>query len=362
MANNCTPKVQVKLNEIFQGSPYRSNTGAIDFAFSAANGSAVQARMIEKNGLNSVYAITRRASTCTAIVDCSSIACTDVGTNQSLTTCDTFDTFSCSSSQWHNLAISSLRDIGSLDVTEVLTGAVMDQMAKIKDAVDLALVTAINSAAGYVTPTLSYKKLKLIDDTTKAPVWGVDTNIKLDFQDAGFGEQMPILLGNRTVALYRDAVGRSSYNQLGLNNGAIDTMNAFYDININSTNSAPNETGNDVLFAILPQIVNLITWSENSGIFRSRNSTMFTSQELNAMKLVNTDNSTFTHTTLVDPRSGMMFDFDIVYDPKCKKFQWRIYTYYKVLVNPLVGCKDANFNGIVKYDVCPVSDTYCLNP
>lgn len=360
MANNCTPKVQVKLTEIFKGSPYRSNTGALDFAFSSANGSAVQARMIEKNGINSVYAITRRASTCTAIVDCSSIACTDSGTNQSLTSCDTFDTFSCASSQWHNLTIDNLRDIGSMEVTDILTGAVMDQMGKIKDTVDVALVTAINAAAGWVNTTSNYKKLKLIDDTTKAPVWGVDTNIKLDFQDAGFGEQMPIMLGNRTVALYKDAVNRSSYNQLGLNNGAIDTMNAFYDININSTNSAPNEVGNDVLFAILPQVANLVTWSANTGVFASRN--QFSSTDINALKMVNTDNSTYSFSTLMDPRTGMLFDFDIVFDPKCKKWQWRICTYYKVLVNPLTGCKDSNFNGIVKYDVCPLSDVFCLNP
>lgn len=360
MANNCTPKVQVKLNDLYKGSPYRSNTGALDFVFSPANGSAVQAKMIQQNGKNSVYAITRRASTCTAIVDCSSIACSDAGTDQSLTACDTFDTFSCKSSQWHNLAISNLRDIGSMEVTEVLTGAVMDQMAKIKDAVDLALVTAINSAAGWVNTVSNYKKLNLIDNTTKAPIWGVDTNIKLDFQDAGFGEQMPILLGNRTVALYKDAISRAGINSNGMQLGSIDSMNAFYDININSTNTAPNEVGNDTLFAILPQIANLVTWSENTGVFASRN--QFSESDINAMRLVNTDNSTYSHSVLMDPRTGMLFDFDIVYDPKCKKFQWRIFTYYKVLVNPLVGCKDANFNGIVKYDVCPVSDVFCLTP
>lgn len=360
MANNCTPKVQVKLNEIFKGQPYRSNTGALDFAFSQANGSEVQAMMIQNNGKDSTYAITRRASTCTAVVDCSSIACTDSGTDQGTTSCDTFTSFSCYSSQWHNLAISSLRDIGSLDFAELITGAVMDQMGKVKDAVDLALVTAINSAVGYVSVTNSYKKLSLINDQTKAPVWGVDTNIKLDFQDAGFGDQSPILLGNRTVAVYKDAVNRSGINSLGQQLNSIDTLNAFYDININSTNTAPNETGNDTLFAILPGIANLLTWSANANVFASRSK--MTSANIDAMKMVNTDNVTYSFSVLVDPRTGMLFDFDIVFDPKCKKFSWRIYTYYKVLVNPLVGCKDANFNGIVKYDVCPLSDVFCLNP
>jgi hypothetical protein len=356
MSNNCSPKVQVKLNDIYKGKPYTPQTGVLDFCFSAANGSAAQAKMIQKNGKNSVYAVTRRASVCTTVVDCSEIACTDAGTDVSLTSCDTFDTFSCKSSEWHNLPISGLRDLGSMEVSEVLGGQVYDQMQAIKSAVDLAVLTSINSAAGSISTAVATKQLKLIDDTTKAPVWAVDTNIKMDFADAGFNE-MPILLGNRTVALYKDAVGRSGLNQYGQQLNAIDTLNAFYDININSTNTAPTTTGNDVLFAILPQVVNLLSWSENSGVFSSRN--QFSAADINAMKMVNTDNTTFVHSTLIDPATGQLYDFDVVYDPKCKKFQWRIFTYYKVLVNPLVGCKDAAFNGIVKYDVCPLSDVYC---
>lgn len=360
MSNNCSPKVQVKLTEIFKGSPYQSNTGALDFVYSAANGPQLAAQMVKKDGKNSVYAITRRASTCTAIVDCSTIACTDAGTDQGLTTCDTFESFSCASSQWHNLTIANLRDIGSLEVTDILTGAVMDQMGKIKDTVDTALVVAINAATGYASASAAYKKVNLINASNNAPVFGVDTSIKLDFQDAGFGNEMPILLGNRTLAMYKDAIGRAGINSSGLQLNAIDSMNAFYDINVNATNSAPNEVGNDVLFALLPQVANLLTWSSNADVFSSRN--QFTSADINGLKMVNTDNSTYSFSAIVDPRTGMLFDLDIVFDAKCKKFQWRIYTYYKVLVNPLVGCKDANFTGIVKYDVCPISDVFCNNP
>lgn len=357
MPNNCSPKVQVKLTDIYKGQPYRAQTGVLDFAFSKANGSEVQAKMIQKNGMNSVYAVTRRTSLCTAVVDCSAIACTDVGTDDSsLTACDTFETFSCKSSQWHNLLINDLRDLGSEDATAILSGHVNDQIIKIKEAVDLAVLASINSAAGSISTSTATRTLKLIDNATKAPAWGVDANIKLDFADAGYPD-MPILIGNRTAALWRDYISRSGINQFGQQLGSIDSLNAFYDINVNSTNTAPATVGNDVLFAILPQVANVLTWSANSGVFSSRN--QFSEGQINMMKMVNTDNSTFSYSTLMDPATGMVFDFDIVFDPRCKKFQWRVYTYYRTLVNPLVGCKDAAFNGIVKYDVCPLSETDC---
>jgi hypothetical protein len=359
MADNCSPKVQVKLTDIYKGQPYRAQTGMLDFAFSAANGSAVQAKMVQQNGKDSVYAITRRTSVCTTIVDCGDVACTDAGTDVTLTACDTFTGFSCKSSEWHNLQISALRDIGSMEVTEVLSGHVYDQMQAIKAAVDVAVLVSMNSSAGSISTSVATKQLKLIDDTTKAPVWGVDKNIMLDFADAGYPD-MPILIGNRTTALYKDAVSRSGINQYGQQLNTINSLNAFYDINVNSTNTAPTNAGNDVVFAVLPQIVNVLSWSSNTGVFSSRN--QFQANDINAMKMVNTDNSTYSFSSLIDPATGMLFDLDIVFDPKCKKFQWRVYTYYKVLVNPLVGCKDAAFNGIVKYDVCPLSDTYCLNP
>jgi len=356
--DNCTPNVQAKLSALFRGKPYRSNIGALDFVFSPANGSQLQAQLVQANGKNTRYTITRRQSTCTTIVACDQVECTDAGTATNMTSCDYYDSFSCYSSEWHNANVSQFRDLGSMNVTEVISGHVYDQINKIKDAIDLSVLTSINSNAGSISTAIPYKTVKLIDDATKAPVWSVDSSIKLDFADAGFPD-MPILLGNRTVALWKDSVKRGGLNQNGQYIDSIDTLNAFYDINVNSTNTAPNNVGNDTLFAILPQVANVITWSANSGIFASRNDSV-TLANVDPMRLINTDNSTFMHTTLVDPATGMVFDFDIVYDPKCKKFQWKVMCYYKTIVLPLIGCKDAAFNGIVKYDVCPLTDPSCV--
>jgi hypothetical protein len=361
MSNTCSPQIQRRLNDLYKGNPFQAQTGILDFAFSPANGSAVQANMVQQNGMNSVYSITRRASLCTAVVATGTVACADAGTDYtSLTSCDTFNSFSGYESQWHNVLISAFRDLGSTTVLDVLSGAVYDQIQKLKAAVSLDVLTSVNTNVGSISTSTATRTLKLIDDTTKAPVWAVDTAIGLDFRDAGFNEQ-PILVGNRTLEIYKTGVNRGGLNRYGQQLGQINTLNAFYDFNVNSTNTAPTNQGNDVLFAIMPQIVNVLSWSAYGGMFSSRiNDQSF--NNIDPMRLVNSDNTTFIHTMLTDPATGMLFDFTLVYDPKCEKFMFKVRTYYKTLVLPLVGCKDSAFNGIVKYDVCPVSDVFCNNP
>lgn len=363
MANNCTPNIQAKLTDLYRLGPYRSNTGALDFAYSPANGSQLQAQMIQKNGKNSVYSITYRSSVCTTVVDCGDVECTDSGTATSGTSCQTFDSFSCYSSEWHNAEISTFRDLGSMEVQEVITGHVQDQIGKIKDKIDIALVVAMKAGAGHVSGSEVYKQIKLVDPITYAPSWNADTTIKLDFADMGYASPMPIIVGGRQVAMWKAAVERAGLANNGININQVDTLNAFYDINVNSTNSAPNVDGNDMFFAALPGVANVVTWSENTGMFASRNASAANIANIDPMRLVNTDQSTFLFTSLVDPGTGMVMDFDLVFDPKCKKFQWRVKCYYKVVTLPLVGCKDSDFTGIVLYDACPLSSTVdCATP
>jgi len=358
MANECRPNIQARLNDLYQNKVYRSNVGTLDFLFSPVNGSELQAELVGRpDGKNTRYAVTVRESVCDAVSDCSEIACTDAPTATSMTSCLYYDSFDCTSSKWFKAGISQLRDIGSESVMNVISGHVMDQMGKIKDSIDAASVVAINTAAGDIASGVATKTIKLIDDTTKAPAWMVDSEIKTDFMDAGFNES-PVLVGSRQVKYFADSISRAGMNNAGLNLGQIDTLNAFYDININSTNAAPTSDGNEVAFAILPQVANMITWSANAGIFASRQSSIGATQ-IDPLRLVNTDGSTFLYTTITDPATGMVFDFDLVLDARCKEFQWRVYAYHKLIILPLTGCKFADFNGIVKYDVCPLTATSC---
>lgn len=361
MSNNCTPNIQAKIMELYDGGSWNPHVGIIDFAFSAVNGAKLQAKMIEKNGKTSKYSITYPVAVCSTPIEISTFVCTDAGAASTMTTCDFFEGFDGYTSGWIKANVSQFRDLGSLSVQEVIAFQVASQMKKLKEIVNLNVLIALNAAVGCIETGTTTKVISLLD-ATGAPVFNTDVDIATDFMDAGFNLQ-PILIGNRTLLKYVNAVGAGTGNNAGVNLGAINTFGAgFYDKNINATNTAPANVGNDVLFAVLPGLVNVLSWSENVDMFASRNGDIDWST-LNPMDLINTDNATFMHTVLQDPASGMLFDFNLVYEPKCKAFEWEIRTYYKTKIIDLTGCKDSCFNGLIKYDVCPLPATDCIvNP
>lgn len=360
MANYCTLNVQRKITELYERKAWNPHTGVLDMAFSPANGAAVQAKMVQKDGMNSVYSITYPVAICSTPIAVADFVCTDAGTTSSMTTCDTFNGFDGYTSGWQKTTVTSFRDLGSMTVQDVISHQVSQQMYKIKSLIDLAVLLSINAAAGCVETGTTTKTIKLLD-VNSAPQFNTDVDIAADFMDAGFSVA-PLLLGSRTLLKYVNGIKNGTGNQNGQRLEMIDTFaGAFYDKNINSTNTAPTTAGNDVLFAILPGLVNVLSWSENADVFASRNGeTDF--EQLDPMRLINTNNSTYMFTVLQDPSSGMLFDFNIVFNEKCKYFEWEVRSYYKTKILDLMGCKDSCFNGIIKYDVCSTAPVDCTLP
>lgn len=362
--NNCSPQVQAKINDLFEKGEWDPHVGVLDFAFSAANGAKLQVKMIgEPNGKDTQYSITYPKPECSAVIDLDDFDCTGTGTATDMTTCVPFNGFDAYTSGWIKAGVSQFRDLGKLSVVEVLSFQVMQKMRMLKEKVDLQVLLSINTAAaaGCISGTETTRVIPLIN-VNGAPVFNTDVDISADFLDAGFAGS-PILLGNRQLLKYVNGIKNGTGNQYGQKVDTINTFSgAFYDKNINSTNTAPTTAGNDVMFAILPQLVNVVSYSDNSGMFMSRNAQTDWSA-IDPMKLINTDNSTFMHTVLTDPGSGMLFDFNVVYEPKCKGFIWELRTYYKVVILALNGCKENCFNGIIKYDICPAPEVDCIvNP
>lgn len=357
MANNCTPNVQAKISDIHRLGMAQPAVGALAMAYSPQNGAEVQAKMIQRNGKSSQYSITYPSAQCGAIVTCDDAPCTDTATNDStLTSCETFTSFSCASSEWYKLAISGLRDLGSLEVRDVFATKVFGQMQKIKDYIDTAYVVQLCADAGYATASEANPTRKLID-ANGAPIFTTDADILADFGDAGWSGVSPLLLGGRMVSKYMKGIMNGGLNNSGVNIGSIERFAAFYDKNVVEANCAAPISGHEVMFAVLPGVANVLTWSENAGMFASRNNPQRW-DSVDPTSLIQ-EGATFSHTVIEDPATGMLFDLNLIYEPKCKAWEYQVKCYYKFLNLPLVGCKDANFNGIVKYDVCPDTSVVC---
>lgn len=354
MANNCTPNIQKAIFDLYTSGSWKPNVGVIDFCMSPSNGATVQTQMITQNGKTSTYAITYPKSVCTEPTD--TFNCNADGEDVEFTECKTFTSFDLLTSNWINAPISSFRDLGSLSAMQTITHQVTQQIEKIKMSLNIETIVALRAAVGCINSTTPTKTLKLINNQG-APVFGVDVDIMADFQDAGFA-QKPILLGNRTAAKFINGINKGGINNNGSNIAAMNTFDFFYDSNINSTYAAPTTPGNDVMFAILPSIVNLTTYSQNAGIFASRSNEIdWTS--IDPTKLINSGD-TYIYTVLQDPSTGILFDFSLIFEPKCQKFQWRVSLLYKLVTLDLIGCKDNCFNGIVMYDVCAELPVECI--
>jgi len=351
MANNCTPNIQAKLNDLYSIGQAQVKAGAIEMATSAANGAQIQAKMIQENGKNSQYSITYALPDCDDPVACSSFDCTGSGTNTTnLTDCLTFNSFDCySMPAWRKIGINSLRDLGSLEVQDVFATKLFGQMQQITDKIDVATVAAI-CAAGTASP----KVLKLLNNG--APNFNVDTDIQADFMDNGYAVN-PLLLGNRQVLKFARSQAASTANQNGLMLNNMYRFNAFYDKNVVEANCAADTTGNDVVIATVPGIVNVLSWSKNAGMFATRNSPTRW-DNVDPTQLIQAG-ETYMHTVIENPANGLLFDLNMVYDPKCQGVIYNLQSHYKIVILPLQGCKDAEFTGIIKYDICPEETISC---
>jgi len=352
MANNCTPNIQAKLTDLYNQRRATPPTGIIDLAFSQANGAEVQAKMIKANGKKSQYSITYATASCAEPVDCDSFVCGGAGDDATdLTTCDTFTNFDCKAMpDWEVLLIDNLRDLGSLEVIDVFTARLWDQMHKIKNAVAVEEITRQCAGAGCIATGTDTRLLKLTN-ALGAPNFSVDSDILADFGDAGFGGSIPLLLGNREALKFRKAYQAAGLDQAGLNLDRMTNFPIFYDKNVVAANCAPETDGNGVLLAFLPGVYNLLSWSANAGMFASR-SNPERWDSIDPTRLIR-ESATFSHTVVEDPATGMLFDLNIIYDAGCRKWKWHLKTYYKGYNLPLAGCKDDCFTGIIKYDVCP---------
>ncbi len=353
---NCSPNIQAKLNELYSIGRYQAPAGAIKMAMSPENGAQVQAKMIRQDGKNSQYSIEYVKATCDTPTD--DFDCTGAGTDAgALTECINFSGFNTlGMPTWKNIGIQSLRDLNLTTPLDAFSAHLWDNMQKIKSAVDVAYVTYLCAESGCIKTGVETKTLSLLN-ALGAPNFGVDSTILADFSDAGFGGIQPLLLGNRQVLKFSNAQGAAGLANSGLNLNQMTRFQTFYDNNVTDATCAPTTPGNDAMLALLPGISNMLSFSNNAGLFASRQSPSRW-DNIDPTSLLR-EGETYLHTVIEDPETGMLFDLNIKYEAGCQKWQYHLSTLYKFLNLPVTGCADSCFNGIVKYDICPETAVDC---
>lgn len=357
MADSCTLAVQRGINEYHQHLTTSRNTGTLDLAWSTANGAALEVDATGRNrdGKDVNFSVTYPVDQCDAPVTDGSVDCDSAASAVTLTECVPYTGMTQISSAKFEIDKNQYRDTGALEGDTVVQKKIYDQMDRILESINIAALTFLCANVGCFSTGVPSKQVKFIDGATGAPNFGVDQDIMWDFADAGYMVN-PLIVGGRVPARYQAAIQR---NALGMNLSGTDlsTMqdfSIFYDNHFGAGVCESSDPANfDAMIALMPNIFNVLNYTDNRGQFRTRNSD-FSVDSYSASDLWQRA-GTFEWGTIVHPRTGWEFDLNTTID-NCGKFTMYLNTYYKFVLLPIKGCKDACFNGAVKYDVCPITN------
>lgn len=149
------------------------------------------------------------------------------------------------------------------------------------------------------------------------------------YRDIG-GDGQYGLVGGRVLNKLITYQKWAGLNDMGIDLTKIDDINpyAYYDRNADSI------IGVNEFFQLSPGAVQLVSWNEHKGEKRR----------------VVTD--LYTHSTWIDPVTGLEVDFEWYFDYKCKRWTYEPYIYTELAVARPGGCGIPNANGTLRIRDC----------
>lgn len=136
-------------------------------------------------------------------------------------------------------------------------------------------------------------------------------------EDAGL-MSTPIIVGSNNIDTWRSLKAIGCCNDYGQDNGAsnIGDYNFFYDNQLNTVLTAPSDSGDDAFYVYAPGMAQFVSKPLNVGQFRRI-----------------TDDTIFD--TITDPRTGLVYDFEMIYDRCTRTWKWKLYLNYDLWQAPL---------------------------
>lgn len=138
------------------------------------------------------------------------------------------------------------------------------------------------------------------------------------------------LIGGKVLNKLSQYAKWAGLSDSGIDLGELDDVNpyAFYDRFLDTT------LGINSFFQLSPGAVQLVTFNENIGENNRRVTDLY------------------THSTFIDPATGLEVDFEWFYDPACRKWTYEPYLYAQLAVVPPGGCGIPNANGVLLIEDC----------
>lgn len=178
--------------------------------------------------------------------------------------------------------------------------------------------------------------------------------IQRSFADGGFSSN-PIIVGGPTVDDWKRNRAIATANNFGQMLERLQSGdNAWYDPIIPTTFA---DSQYDHILAYDPEVLKFVNFSMNSGIFQT---------DLNSINDINRlywrGSESLIEGTIIDPRTGLLWDLEIHYDVclKAWKIQWQIR--WDIFFMPPRQCNIQGVNGIYHFLACLAPAVECPTP
>lgn len=179
--------------------------------------------------------------------------------------------------------------------------------------------------------------VNLLETVKKSPLYYGESVIMETFEDLGV-MQRPIVVGAGNLSHYVRQVGIGCCNDAGINLSQAGNMDFFRDRFVQSV------IGQNRFIGLIPGYVQLLTWNKYVGEYRQ-------------------ETPSFSHTTIVDPITGLTFDMKWKYDDCTEKWVMRLSLNYELFFIPSNSFNAADelsgMNGSLNFRADADESCYC---
>lgn len=177
-------------------------------------------------------------------------------------------------------------------------------------------------------------------------------NIEKVYRNTGYSD--PFIIGGDDAFYWKRIVNIGGLNELGQNVAQMGRSNVYYEPLVNTAFADPTL---EHIITFDPQMLKLVTFSENAGMFATELDSI---QDLDTMYA--RGGTDYIEGILVDPTYGIIWDFNATYD-KCEKvFNLQIKLNWDLFFMPAPVCNIQGVNGIYHFTTCLPAAIECPTP
>lgn len=270
-----------------------------------------------------------------------------------------FEITQCTATKKFSLRLEDLRsvDYTQWDYDYVARTILQTAMPAARKLLARDFTTRALSLVGVHTDGNATKQVKLLNPQTGAinPMGWI--KVKKEYMDAGQDQPYSMGGGSEVFALSQ-LQGAAGINADGVNTGAVQVPNLWYDEGLIGTIKGGLNSG-DYVLSIDPRMFKMVSFSKNAGIFR----TGLDSIEDAGKLFTGAAGHDFILGNFIDPVTGIVWDLFLNFE-KCgtnNKPEWSFHLEYSwdMFVMPETTCNVVGYNGITLWRTCPETEAAC---